>query len=772
MCTTLKQYLWKCRGVWITAPSIAAGLLILRFTGALQLMELVALDQMFRLRPGEPADPRIVLVTIDESDIKQLGQWPMSDTVLARTIALIKQQQPSAIGLDIFRDLPIAPGQPALANIFTTTPNLIGIEKVIKTAEGEVIPAPPLLKQRDQVSASDLLLDPDNRIRRSLLYLRTPDNRAIFTLGARLALIYLKDQGIHRQPLNPEQTQFRLGHATFTALQSNQGGYVGIDAGGYQILSNFPKQQTGFRKISLTDVLNGRLPQNFVYKQIVLIGLTAESVNDKFFTAYTTDALAASAGVEVHALFASQLLRAALDNRPLLTVWSEPLEWLWMIGWAALGSVLGWRSQSPRQTVVRVVLSGLVLLGSAYGLFLWGWWITIIPPLLAVGGAAITSNCYWLWNNLAEYARTLEQKVAERTLKLQQEIADRQLAERALVASESRFRQLAGATVEAIVITEQDRVIDVNTAFAETFGYLPAAAIGMLVSDLVAPSDRDRLDQALPSSNAGFCELACLRQDGTTFPAEVRAKVITDGDRGVKITAIRDISEQQNAARQERQRAKETSILDERNRMAREIHDTLAQAFTGILLHIGTAIELIHKKPITAQAHLETVDELARTGLAEARRSVTALRPKLLEEGNLHQALAHLTTQMKSSITTQLTFEVLGIAYSLPSHTENNLLRIGQEALTNAVKHAHATEIHVELVYEETQCFLKIKDNGQGFAVALSFSSQGFGLLGMSERVEQIGGELIIHSQLHAEQPHPDLTHPGTEIIVIVNREE
>ena len=104
MWTTLKQQLWRWRGVLVTVPSVAGGLLLLRFAGALQLMELVALDQMFRLRPVEAADPRIVLVTIDESDIKQLGQWPMSDAVLARVITSLKQQQPRVIGLDIVRD--------------------------------------------------------------------------------------------------------------------------------------------------------------------------------------------------------------------------------------------------------------------------------------------------------------------------------------------------------------------------------------------------------------------------------------------------------------------------------------------------------------------------------------------------------------------------------------------------------------------------------------------------------------------------------------------
>lgn len=195
--------------------------------------------------------------------------------------------------------------------------------------------------------------------------------------------------------------------------------------------------------------------------------------------------------------------------------------------------------------------------------------------------------------------------------------------------------------------------------------------------------------------------------------------------------------------------------------MAREIHDTLAQAFTGILLHIGAATEQMAQKQETAKAHLKTVDELARTGLAEARRSVEALRPKLLEEGDLFSALRHLTTQMQASTDTHITCEISGTAYALPPDIENHLLRIGQEALTNAIKYARATEIRVELVCEETQCLLRVKDDGQGFAVEQNPSGRGFGLLGMSERAEKIKGELIIHSQ----------PGQGTEVIVIVNRE-
>jgi signal transduction histidine kinase len=133
----------------------------------------------------------------------------------------------------------------------------------------------------------------------------------------------------------------------------------------------------------------------------------------------------------------------------------------------------------------------------------------------------------------------------------------------------------------------------------------------------------------------------------------------------------------------------------------------------------------------------------------------------LLEEGDLSSALNRVVTQMRSATDhTVLIYEVQGTIYSLATEVENNLLRIGQEALTNAVKYAKADEIRVELAYGAAQCSLCIKDNGQGFGVGSIPSVGGFGLLGMSERAEQIGAQLRIESQL--EQ--------GTKIIVIVNR--
>jgi PAS domain S-box-containing protein len=206
--------------------------------------------------------------------------------------------------------------------------------------------------------------------------------------------------------------------------------------------------------------------------------------------------------------------------------------------------------------------------------------------------------------------------------------------------------------------------------------------------------------------------------------------------------------------------AEAASILEERNRMAREIHDTLAQAFTGILAQVGAAKQVLTDDVEATQAHLDLIEELARTGLVEARRSVVALRPQLLEEGSLQSALHRLVAQTRTAANdTTLYYEVEGAVYSLPSEVESNLLRMGQEALTNAMRHANADEIRVELRYDRDRFCLRVQDNGQGFGVGSIPGSEGFGLLGMSERAERIGAQLTIRSQ----------PGQGTEIIVTVN---
>jgi PAS domain S-box-containing protein len=349
---------------------------------------------------------------------------------------------------------------------------------------------------------------------------------------------------------------------------------------------------------------------------------------------------------------------------------------------------------------------------------------------------------------LADYNQILERQVAERTLELQQEILERKRVEVALQESEARFRQLAEATFEAIAITEKKIILDTNQTFARMFSYEPSEVMGMHAFDFVSPEDRELVEEKLRSRDEDPYECLCVKKDGTTFPAEVRARFVSWGDRIVKITAIRDITA--------RKQLEEASVLEERNRLAREIHDTLAQAFTGILIQLEAASRVSSALPEQAQLCFIQIYDLAQSGLNEARRSVKALRPQLLEKGNLHSAIARLVATMNSSGTVSIISQMVGTPYPLPADAENNLLRIGQEAANNAIKHSLASEIKIELAYEQTQCILRIKDNGRGFTVDGLSANKGFGLVSMRERAKNIGANLLVQS-------HPG---QGTEIVV------
>jgi PAS domain S-box-containing protein len=317
-----------------------------------------------------------------------------------------------------------------------------------------------------------------------------------------------------------------------------------------------------------------------------------------------------------------------------------------------------------------------------------------------------------------------------------------------------------------------ENTVDWNDNHARLLGLVPSEVESSYQAwrDRVHPEDIERVEQAVETAletHTDFeAEYRVIHPDGSIrwLVGKGRGIYNITGQPVQMLGVILDISEQRDAALRERKRAEQASILEERNRMAREIHDTLAQAFTGVLLHVGSVTQMLADDSGSAQIYLERlekIDELARTGLSEARRSVVALRPLLLEDSTLQSALNRLVAQMQSTTKTTLIYESKGILYSLPTEVENHLLRIGQEGLTNAIKYAKASRILVELVYDDAQCLLRVKDDGQGFGLGSLSSLGGFGLLGMSERAEQIGAHLAIQSQ----------PGQGTEIIFIVNRE-
>ncbi|MGL5804274.1 MAG: PAS domain-containing protein, partial [Xenococcaceae cyanobacterium] len=325
----------------------------------------------------------------------------------------------------------------------------------------------------------------------------------------------------------------------------------------------------------------------------------------------------------------------------------------------------------------------------------------------------------------------------------------RKQAEDALQASETELQILIEAIPDPMcVLTAQGRII--KTVDPDRLDKPIEAKIGKTLHQIFAKEQADEfldyIQQVLRTQQMLTVEYSMFLNGRKTWFSARIAPIRHDR----AIWLARDITA--------RKRAEEASILEERNRMAREIHDTLAQAFTGILIQVGAATQVLDDAEAT-QAHLDTIEELARTGLTEARRSVTALRPQLLEDGDLSSALHRLVAQMRAATNTALIYKIQGTAYPLPAEVENNLLRIGQEALTNAIKYAGASEIRIKLVYDDARCSLRVQDNGRGFGVGGLQPIGGFGLLGMSERAERIGAQLSITSQ----------PGQGTEIVVIVN---
>ena len=193
------------------------------------------------------------------------------------------------------------------------------------------------------------------------------------------------------------------------------------------------------------------------------------------------------------------------------------------------------------------------------------------------------------------------------------------------------------------------------------------------------------------------------------------------------------------------QQSSRAAVIAERNRLARDIHDTLAQGFTGVIVQLEAAADA-ETRGLTVESarHLSRASELARESLQEARRSVHALRAQLLENNDLPVAFEVLFEKMTAETGLKASLVVDGTPRRLPCDFAENLLRIGQEALANVLRHSGARRFTARLVYETAAVHLELRDNGSGFDPTANH--EGFGLLGMKERVESMGGRVTIES--------------------------
>ncbi|MCC3474746.1 MULTISPECIES: CHASE2 domain-containing protein [unclassified Microcoleus] len=395
MLKTIKKWLDRERRVLITASAVGGTVILLRWLGFLQALEWAACDRFVRWRPPEPMDSRIVIIEINEADLQKYG-YPMSDAVLAQLLQKLHAGKPRAIGLDVYRDLPTQPGNAELVKTFKTIPNLIGIELMPDETRFGVRP-PPVLEKLDRIGFNNVVLDADSKVRRTLLYAWPGNGKTHQSLALRLALLYLETEGISPEPATVNPKYLQLGKGVFQRFKPNDGAYVRSDSRGYQILTNLRHPRGSFRTVSMSDVLSGKVPVDFVRSRAVLIGSTAPSLKDFHQNAYSSGLFAPPQpvpGVELQANFLSQILSAALDGREGIKVWPEAAEWLWILLWSWAGASVSWKLRSLGRSAWSLSSICVGLSASLYIAWLAGWWLPLIPSILSLLGSGCAVVAY------------------------------------------------------------------------------------------------------------------------------------------------------------------------------------------------------------------------------------------------------------------------------------------------------------------------------------------------------------------------------------------
>ena len=376
-------------------------------------------DHLFTLHPPEDNQAildRFLIVTIDESDLKFIRRWPITDEVMLRVFRNILAQNPRLVGMDIYRDLPVEPGHEELQDFLAEVPNVVGIEKVVPPT----VSPPSVLSEKGQVAASDLIVDRDGKIRRGLVILGKGNDEILEGLGAYMALRYLEAEGIELEVLDADRQRYQLGQAEFTPLTGAETLYTAEDTGGYQILLNYIGTEKDFPSISFQDVLTNRFPPGLMDDRIVLIGSIAPSLNDNHRTPYNTNLLTDTnlmPGVLIHANMAAQIIAAALNDRPLLKLSNRRVDLLLIVILTIYGTIAGMFYVKYRGVTWILLIIGLSLLfGGTFFLFLAGWIIPLFTPLLALllAGGCSMGTSLWIhlnhsYKNLEEQHKLLEQ---------------------------------------------------------------------------------------------------------------------------------------------------------------------------------------------------------------------------------------------------------------------------------------------------------------------------------------------------------------------------
>lgn len=400
------------------------------------------------------------------------------------------------------------------------------------------------------------------------------------------------------------------------------------------------------------------------------------------------------------------------------------------------------------------------------GLF---WTIAALTFLFAVSVQRAIRQSHLHAQALEELSNELEQRVQAQTADLERRAAQAE----ALHGISRTLTQTLNTDEVLLLIAEQAiRLLHFDMALMFKHTSQHFALINMYPEQAVdAPTYQawfPALEQILAAKAPRTIKLACDRNtvrsayaipltygsaiNGILVLVDAEPAVHRSDDEFALAEGLADHAAVALANAQYLDRTREVAVMEERTRLAREIHDTIAQGLTGIVVQLSAAQSALNGNSYAAHEHVELARKMARESLAEARRSLWNLRASVLERGDLADALRGLSTRANTN-TMLSEFRLEGTAWPLTSGVESALLRICQESFANTAKHARATRVDVTLIYTTASVELRIEDNGSG--IDPEFLEQldrpatldsGFGLRGMRERMTALGGVLAISS--------------------------
>ncbi|MBD2295483.1 CHASE2 domain-containing protein [Anabaena sphaerica FACHB-251] len=388
--------------VFLSSSIVTLLIVLIRLLGGMQSLELAAFDQLMRLRPKEQPDSRLLVVTITDQDIQAQGKEPrqgsLSDKYLNLLLTKLEQYQPAAIGLDIYRDFSVSSNQPELAKRMQKSDRLIAI---CKRADPEYDPtgvSPPPEIPEARLGFSDFIEDDDSVLRRHLLAM-TPNPISstctpAYAFSTQLAFLYLQSRGITAK-FTPDW-DLQLGNKIFQRLKNRSNGYHAIDAQGSQILLNYrfsPSVQAIAPQVTMSQVLNGQINSNAIKNRIILIGVTSNSSSDYWSTPYSKKPSQVLPGILIQAQMISQMISAALDNRPILWVWTQWGEICWIWYWSLTGGLLAWYVRKITYLSMILAIAIVTLFGLCLIILIQGGWIPLVPPIISLLVSSIQITC-------------------------------------------------------------------------------------------------------------------------------------------------------------------------------------------------------------------------------------------------------------------------------------------------------------------------------------------------------------------------------------------